>query len=49
MGALSKIKGEWEQDRPREGEWETDVMEIMCVFDCDAEQAESRNLANSLL
>lgn len=29
----SKIKGEWERDRLRKGEWETDFMEIIggCV------------------
>ena len=26
---LNKIKGEWERDRMKEGEWETDFMEIV--------------------
>lgn len=37
----SKIKGEWEPDRLREGEWETDFMEGPCVFGCAAEGEES--------
>lgn len=45
---LAKIKGEWEQDRLREGEWEADFMEIVEVVRlwlC----CRVKKLANSLL